>query len=204
MNSSGRPEKSGFPLFICQAHKGTTKMMVGYARVSTDGQSLEAQQAALKAAGAERIFAEKVSGAVTDRKALAKALAGLQTGDILLVTRLDRLARSTRDLLNILDAISKAGAKFKSLADAWADTTTPHGELMITILAGLATFERHLIRARTDEGRKRAQARGVRFGRPLKLTRYQIEEALARREAGEPLTDIGRSYGVSHSTISRL
>ena len=178
--------------------------MVGYARVSTDGQSLEAQQAALKAAGAERIFAEKVSGAVTDRKALAKALAGLQTGDILLVTRLDRLARSTRDLLNILDAISKAGAKFKSLADAWADTTTPHGELMITILAGLATFERHLIRARTDEGRKRAQARGVRFGRPLKLTRYQIEEALARREAGEPLTDIGRSYGVSHSTISRL
>ena len=179
-------------------------MMVGYARVSTDGQSLEAQQAALKAAGAERIFAEKVSGAVTDRKALAKALAGLQTGDILLVTRLDRLARSTRVLLNILDAISKAGAKFKSLADAWADTTTPHGELMITILAGLATFERHLIRARTDEGRKRAQARGVRFGRPLKLTRYQIEEALARREAGEPLTDIGRSYGVSHSTISRL
>ena len=179
-------------------------MMVGYARVSTDGQSLEAQQAALKAAGAERIFAEKVSGAVTDRKALAKALAGLQTGDILLVTRLDRLARSTRDLLNILDAISKAGAKFKSLADAWADTTTPHGELMITILAGLATFERHLIRARTDEGRKRAQSRGVRFGRPIKLTRYQIEEALARREAGEPLTDIGRSYGVSHSTISRL
>ena len=179
-------------------------MMVGYARVSTDGQSLEAQQAALKAAGAERIFAEKVSGAVTDRKALAKALAGLQTGDILLVTRLDRLARSTRDLLNILDAISKAGAKFKSLADAWADTTTPHGELMITILAGLATFERHLISARTDEGRKRAQARGDRFGLPLKLTRYQIEEALARREAGEPLTDIGRSYGVSHSTISRL
>jgi DNA invertase Pin-like site-specific DNA recombinase len=120
------------------------------------------------------------------------------------LTRLDRLARSTRDLLNILDTISKAGAKFKSLADAWADTTTPHGELMITILAGLATFERHLIKARTDEGRKRAQARGVGFGRPLKLARYQIEEALARKEAGEPLTDIGRSYGVSHSTISRL
>jgi DNA invertase Pin-like site-specific DNA recombinase len=120
------------------------------------------------------------------------------------VTRLDRLARSTRDLLNILDTISKAGAKFKSRADAWADTTTPNGELMITILAGLATFERHLIKARTDEGRKRAQARGVGFGRPLKLTRYQIEEALARKEAGEPLTDIGRSYGVSHSTISRL
>jgi DNA invertase Pin-like site-specific DNA recombinase len=179
-------------------------MIVGYARVSTDGQSLEAQQASLRAAGAERIFSEKVSGAVTDRKALGKALRELQTGDVLLVTRLDRLARSTRDLLNILDRISKAGAKFRSLADTWADTTTPHGELMITILAGLATFERHLIKARTDEGRKRAQARGVRFGRPFKLSAFQIKEALARREAGEPLTDIGRSYGVSHSTISRL
>jgi DNA invertase Pin-like site-specific DNA recombinase len=179
-------------------------MIIGYARVSTDGQSLEAQQAALKAAGAERIFSEKVSGVVTDRKALAHAIKALGSGDVLLVTRLDRLARSTRDLLNILDAIGKAGAKFKSLADSWADTTTPHGELMITILAGLATFERHLIKARTDEGRKRAQANGVRFGRPLKLTRYQVKEALARREAGEPLTDIGRSYGVSHSTISRL
>src|SRR5437016_10492674 len=179
-------------------------MIIGYARVSTDGQSLDSQQASLKAAGAERIFSEKVSGAVTDRKALAHAIKVVGAGDILLVTRLDRLARSTRDLLNILDTISKAGAKFRSLADAWADTTTPHGELMITILAGLATFERHLIRARTDEGRKRAQARGVRFGRPLKLSRFQIEEALARRAAGEPLTDIGRSSGVSHSTISRL
>jgi len=131
-------------------------MVVGYARVSTDAQELEGQQASLRAAGAERIFSEKVSGAVTDRKALGKAISALDAGDVLLVTRLDRLARSTRDLLNILDTISKAGAKFRSLADAWADTTTPHGELMITILAGLATFERHLIRARTDEGRKRA------------------------------------------------
>jgi len=179
-------------------------MIIGYARVSTDGQSLEAQQTSLKAAGAERIFAEKVSGAVTDRKALAKAIAALSSGDILLVTRLDRLARSTRDLLNVLDAVSKAGAKFKSLADAWADTSTMHGELMITILAGLATFERHLIRARTDEGRKRAQARGVQFGRKPKLTKHQIAEALQRRSNGEPLTEIGRSYNVSHSTISRL
>jgi hypothetical protein len=113
-------------------------MIVGYARVSTDGQSLESQQA-LKGAGAEKVFAEKVSGAVTDRKALAQAVKALGPSDVLLVTRLDRLARSTRDLLNILDGISKAGAKFKSLADAWADTTTPHGELMVTILAGLAT-----------------------------------------------------------------
>src|SRR5271170_6963033 len=179
-------------------------MIVGYARVSTDGQSLEAQHAALAAAGAEKVFAEKVSGAVTDRKALAKAIAALGVGDVLLVTRQDRLARSTRDLLNVLDAVGKAGAGFRSLADAWADTTTPHGRLMLTVLGGLAEFERELIRARTDEGRKRAQARGVRFGRKLKLTRHQILEALARREAGETLAEIGRSYNVSHSTISRL
>jgi DNA invertase Pin-like site-specific DNA recombinase len=184
--------------------KVEARMIVGYARVSTDGQTLDAQLASLKAAGAERIFSEKISGAVTDRKALAKAIAALGSGDVLLVTRLDRLARSTRDLLNVLDSISKAGAKFKSLADAWADTSTMHGELMITILAGLATFERHLIKARTDEGRKRAQARGVRFGRPMKLLAFQIKEAIARKEAGEPMADIGRSYGVSHSTISRL
>jgi DNA invertase Pin-like site-specific DNA recombinase len=143
------------------------------------------------------------SGAVTDRRELAKAIASLTCGDVLLVTRLDRLARSTRDLLNILDAVSKAGAKFKSLADAWADTTTPHGKLMITILAGLATFERHLIKARTGEGRARAKQRGVRSGRKPALDEFQRQEALARKENGETLSDIGRSYGVSHSTISR-
>ena len=179
-------------------------MIIGYARVSTDGQSLESQQASLAAAGAERVFAEKVSGAVTDRKALTKAIAALGAGDLLLVTRLDRLARSTRDLLNVLDTIAKAGAGFRSIADAWADTTTPHGRLMLTVLGGLAEFERELIKARTDEGRKRAQARGVRFGRKLKLTQHQRQEAVARREAGEGLVEIGRSYNVSHSTISRL
>jgi DNA invertase Pin-like site-specific DNA recombinase len=122
----------------------------------------------------------------------------------LLVTRLDRLARSTRDLLNVLDQVAKAGAGFKSLADSWADTTTPHGRLMLTVLGGLAEFERELIKARTDEGRKRAQARGVRFGRKLKLTSHQRQEAIARREAGEALVEIGRSYNVSNSTISRL
>src|SRR5262249_51603219 len=106
-------------------------MIVGYARVSTDGQTLDTQQAALKAAGANRIFAEKVSGAQTDRKALAKAIDVLGAGDVLLVTRLDRLARLTRDLLNVLATISNKGAGFKSLADAWADTTTPHGRLML-------------------------------------------------------------------------
>ena len=102
-------------------------MILGYARVSTDGQSLDAQQAALAAAGAEKVFAEKISGAVADRKAMAKAIAALGPGDAPLVTRLDRLARSTRDLLNVLDAVGKAGAGFRSLADTWADTTTPLG-----------------------------------------------------------------------------
>jgi DNA invertase Pin-like site-specific DNA recombinase len=141
---------------------------------------------------------------VTERKALAKAIAALGAGDVLLVTRLDRLARSTRDLLNVLDQVARAGAGFKSLADSWADTTTAHGRLMLTVLGGLAEFERELIKARTEDGRKRAQARGVRFGRKLKLTLHQRQEALARREAGEALVEIGRSYNVSHSTISRL
>ena len=135
-------------------------MIVGYARVSTDGQTLDAQHAALREAGAERVFAEKVSGAVTERKALARAIAACGPGDTLIVTKLDRLARSTRDLLNTLDAVATAGAGFRSLADTWADTTTPHGRLMLTVLGGLAEFERHLILARTDEGRKRAQAWG--------------------------------------------
>jgi DNA invertase Pin-like site-specific DNA recombinase len=176
----------------------------GYARVSTDGQTLAAQESALTVVGCAKIYSEKVSGVVTDRKALAKALRVLQPGDVLVVTRLDRLARSTRDLLNILDAIGKAGAGFKSLADAWADTTTPHGRLMLTVLGGLAEFERELIRARTGEGRARAKARNVHMGRPAKLTPHQQAEARQRRDNGETLMDIARTYGVSHTTISRL
>ena len=179
-------------------------MIVGYARVSTDGQSLDAQHSALAAAGAEKVFAEKQSGIKTDRAALARCLRSLAPGDVLLVTKLDRLARSTRDLLNTLDAIAQRGAGFRSLGDPWADTTTPHGKLMITVLGGLAEFERHLILARTAEGRERAQVRGVKFGRKPALTKHQQTEALARREAGEALTEIARTYNVSHSTISRL
>ncbi len=120
-------------------------MIVGYARVSADGQTLDSQQASPNAAGAMKVYAEKISGAIAERKALAKAIEALGPGDTLIVTRLDRLARSTEDLLNILHTIAKRGAKFRSLAAAWCDTTTPQGELMVTILAGLATFERHLI-----------------------------------------------------------
>lgn len=180
-------------------------MIYGYARVSTDGQSVDSQVAALTAAGAEKVFREVASGAKTDRAQLHRALDLLDTGDVLLVTRLDRLARSTRDLLNTLKTISDKGAAFRSLGDGWADTTTPHGRLMLTILGGLAEFERDLIRARTGEGRERAKARGVKLGRKPQLTLHQQREALARREKGEEsLAEIGRSYNVSGWTISRL
>ena len=179
-------------------------MIVGYARVSTDGQTLNAQQASLSEAGCAKVYAEKQSGVKTDRAQLAKAIATLAEGDCLIVTKLDRLARSTRDLLNTLAEIAQRGAAFKSLGDPWCDTTTPHGRLMLTVLGGLAEFERHLILARTSEGRQRAQQRGVRFGRKPKLTAHQQQEALARRAAGEALVEIARSYAVSHSTISRL
>lgn len=177
----------------------------GYARVSTDGQTLDAQRDALRAAGAEKVFHETASGAKTDRRELARALKALAPGDVLLVTRLDRLARSTRDLLNVLDAIAKAGAGFRSLADAWADTTTAHGRLMLTILGGLAEFERELIRARTGEGRARAKARGQHMGRPPALTSHQRSEALEELTAERmSQTDLARRYGVSPATISRL
>ena len=178
--------------------------VIGYARVSTDGQTLQAQTEALQSVGCARIFAEKISGAHSDRPQLAKAIAALGEGDTLVVCKLDRLARSTRDLLNTLDGIGKAGATFRSLGDAWADTTTPAGKLMVTVLGGLAEYERHLILARTTEGRTRAKARGIRFGRHPKLTPHQRQEALQRRANGEGLVEIARSYNVSHSTISRL
>ena len=179
-------------------------MIYGYARVSTDGQSVAAQVATLKDAGAEKVFKEVASGAKTNRAQLQRLLNALDEGDVLLVTRLDRLARSTRDLLNTLATIAGKKAGFRSLGDSWADTTTAHGRLMLTILAGLAEFERELIRARTSEGRERAKARGVKLGPKFKLTPHQQKEASARRDRGETLMDIARSYNVSHSTISRL
>src|SRR5215475_11762324 len=185
--------------------KGAGDMTVyGYARVSTNGQDLGSQEAELLAGGCAKVFKEKVSGAKTDRAELAKVIRRLEPGDVLLVTRLDRLARSTRDLLNVLATIGEREAGFRSLKDAWADTTTPHGRLMLTVLGGLAEFERELIRARTGEGRKRAKARNVRFGRPAALTAHQRAEALQRLANGEVQADLARSYGVSQATISRL
>jgi DNA invertase Pin-like site-specific DNA recombinase len=150
------------------------------------------------------VFKEKASGARSDRPELVKVIRRLESGDVLVVTRLDRLARSTRDLLNVLDELAKRGTGFRSLKDAWADTTTPHGKLMLTVLGGLAEFERELIRARTGEGRKRAQERGVRFGRPRKLTAHQRDEALQRLRHSETQAGIARTYNVDPATISRL
>jgi DNA invertase Pin-like site-specific DNA recombinase len=108
-------------------------MKIGYARVSTREQDLSGQLAELKAAGCAKVFHEKASGARGDRAELAKVMKRLQPGDVLVVTRLDRLARSTRDLLNVLASVTERGAGFRSIQDAWADTTTPHGRLMLTV-----------------------------------------------------------------------
>jgi DNA invertase Pin-like site-specific DNA recombinase len=178
--------------------------MFGYARVSTRDQNLTGQTAELMAAGCAKVYREKASGAKSDRAELAKVIRKLEKGDVLVVSRLDRLARSTRDLLNIIEAITERGAGFKSLKDTWADTTSPHGRLMLTVLGGLAEFERELIRARTGEGRKRAKERGVKFGRPRKLTAHQRQEALDRLTAGETQADVARSYNVDATTIGRL
>lgn len=176
----------------------------GYARVSTNGQDLSSQEAELLGAGCAMVFKEKVSGVKTDRAELAKVIRRLEPGDVLVVTRLDRLARSTRDLLNVLAAIGEREAGFRSLKDTWADTTTAHGRLMLTVLGGLAEFERELIRARTGEGRKRAKDRGVKFGRPSALTAHQRQEALQRLANGDAQADVARTFNVSQATISRL
>ena len=175
----------------------------GYARVSTDGQTLASQDAQLHAAGCAKVYSEKASGARTDRPELAKLLRRLDEGDVLMVTRLDRLARSTRDLLNILDTVAKAKAGFKSLADAWADTTTAHGRLMLTVLGGLAEFERALIIARTGDGRVRAKARGVRWA-PACSDQPPTGGAIRRLAEGATQADLARTYGVSQATISKL
>lgn len=181
-----------------------TSMEYGYARVSTDGQSVDAQVAALTKAGCTTIYRETASGAKTDRAELRRLIGRLEAGDIVVVTRLDRLARSTRDLLNTLATIADKGAAFRSLGDTWADTTTPHGRLMLTVLGGLAEFERELIRARTEEGRARARARGVKMGRKPKLTTHQRREAINRLSKGDTASDVAQTYNVSRWTIQRL
>ena len=177
---------------------------LGYARVSTYGQTLDAQLTQLRAEGCARIYREKASGAQPTRRELLRMLKALAPGDVVTVTRIDRLARSTFDLFAIVKQIVDAGGQFRSLAEPWADTATSAGRLMIAILGGLADVERDLIRTRTAEGRSRAKARGQHMGRPPKLTPQQQKEARRRRAEGATLKELAKSYNVGRTTISRL
>ena len=177
---------------------------LGYARVSTYGQTLDAQLEQLRADGCAKTFREKVTGARADRRELLKLLKAITPGDIVTVTRIDRLARSTFDLFAIVKRIVDAGGQFRSLAEPWADTATSTGRLMIAVLGGLADVERDLIRTRTAEGRSRAKARGQHMGRPPKLTPQQQKEARRRRAEGATLKELAKSYNVGPATISRL
>jgi DNA invertase Pin-like site-specific DNA recombinase len=179
---------------------------IGYARVSTYGQTLDAQLDQLRAAGcsSRNIYREKVTGARSDRRELLRMLDRLASGDVVTVTRIDRLARSTFDLFGIVKRIVDVEAQFRSLAEPWADTGTTTGRLMLAVLGGLADVERDLIRTRTAEGRSRANARGQHMGRPPKLTPQQQKEARRRRAEGATLKELAEAYNVRRATISRL
>lgn len=178
-------------------------MNFGYARVSTEGQELENQMAALQQAGCVRLFCEKLSGALRQRPELARMLEQLRESDIVTVTKLDRLARSTRDLLEIADAINDAGAGLRSLSEPWADTTSPAGTMILTVFAGIAEFERKLILERTQAGRAVALQRGVRFGRPVKLSAEQLLLAKRLLSEGQPARMVARTLGVHVATLYR-
>ncbi len=178
-------------------------MKYGYARVSTSEQDHAGQVDALKAAGAVKIFSEKISGTITGRPQLARAVAALDRGDILTVTRIDRLARSSRDLLNIVHEIDAKGALFESIAEPWASTGTPQAKAMLTMLAAWAELERSFILARTYDGLVRARARGRKFGRKLKLNGDQVAHAAQLQRQGRGLREIGALLGCHFSTVSR-
>ncbi len=179
-------------------------MIVGYARVSSQSQDLAIQVEALKAAGCEKLFKEKVSGAKVDRMELGKVLKALQPGDVLICHRLDRLARSTLQLLHLLNDLGERGIGFKSLCQPWCDTTSAMGRLVTTILSGFAEYEREIIRQRTTEGRERARSLGIKFGRKEKLNPYQKQVALERLARGESQASVGRLLGVDQTTVSRI
>lgn len=180
-------------------------MRLGYARVSTRDQNLDLQLKALEGAGCTRIFQEKVSGkSRKNRPELKALLEHLREGDIVVVYKLDRLARSTRDLLNLVDQINGIGAGFVSLSEPWADTTTPAGKMMLTVFAGIAEFERGLIIERTSDGRRAAKERGVKFGPRHKLDDTQRQIALQLLEAGTPVSQVAQTFKVHITTIYRL
>ena len=178
-------------------------MLLGYARVSTDDQNLALQRAALHAAGCLRLYEEKASGAKRDRPELARLLGQLRDDDVVVITRLDRLARSTRGLLSVVKQIQDAKAGLRSLAEPWADTTSPAGRTVLTVFAGIAEFERALIHQRTSAGRVAARQRGVRFGRTPKLGPEQL--AFARRlvDAGRPVREVAGVLKCHRTTLYR-
>lgn len=178
-------------------------MLIGYARVSTDDQHLDNQRSALRAAGCQRIYEEKISGAKRDRPELTRLLEHLREGDVVVATRLDRLARSTRDLLELAEILNRANVGLRSLAEPWADTTTPAGKMVLTVFAGIAEFERALIAERTSTGRTAARKNGVRFGRPPKLSIEQI--ALGKRLLleGSSVREAARMLNCHHATLYR-
>jgi len=178
--------------------------LIGYARVSTDDQDLTNQRTELHAVGCARIFAEKITGAHAERPELIRLFDHLRDGDVLVVTRLDRLARSTRDLLGIAERIDVSGAGLRSLAEPWADTTTAAGRMLLTVFAGIAEFERSLIIDRTRNGRDAAKARGVRFGPKPILSPQQIEHARRLIEVeGTSVAETADLLGVHRSTLYR-
>ena len=183
---------------------GLEMAKIGYARVSSNTQDYQGQVDALKAAGCERIFSEKASGKSTDgRKEFDKLMKALLPGDTVVVTKLDRLARSSRDLHNILHELDGLSCGFLSLGESWCDTTTSHGRLMLTIMGGIAEFERELIRKRCEEGIERAKAKGVTFGRKRKLDKEMVRVAAERYAKGETMAELTEVYGVSEPTIWR-
>jgi len=178
-------------------------MIFGYARISTSEQTLDGQTDALTAAGAERIFADTISGTKRERPELAQLLDQLRNGDVVTVTKYDRLARSLHDLLDIVKAIEERGAGFRSLAED-IDTTTPAGRLVFHVFASIAQFERERISERTKEGLKAARKRGRIGGRPPVLTAEQkIEVIRMRDKEGVSINYIARLFKVSHSSIRR-
>jgi len=180
-----------------------TGSLLGYARVSTSGQDLSIQRAQLQQEGCFRVFFEQVTGAQRDRPELEHLFGHLREGDVVLVTRLDRLARSTRDLLDIVEHVQSLGAGLRSLAEPWADTTTPAGRMVLTVFAGIAEFERSLIKERTHQGREAARARGVRFGPKLRLSHNQVEHGRNLLEQGRPAKEVAELLKVSRATLYR-
>lgn len=179
-------------------------MKIGYARVSTSEQTLDVQLRQLKEAGCELIFEEKISGARRDRPELEKLLTHLRADDTLIVCKLDRLARSTHHLLEIVELLRQKQATFRSLGEPWADTTSHAGKMIMTVFAGIAEFERDLIRERTGIGRKEAMERGIKFGRPAKLSKEQKELVLKLINEGKSVSEVARTFKVNRSTIYRL